>query len=310
MVRNVFILAPGHSGSTLLNLILGAHREVAAVSELTNLPVNVARNRNCTCGAAILECEFWQAVARRVKELLGIDLFQNPYDLNLGFMEGSHLGDAPSDRRGYRALWKMRHAVAYATYRTGIPLAKATHHLASSVSNTLAVYEAVRLAGGASIVVDASKSYIKGIGIYEREPQTTRLLLLTRDGRASYYSRLKRGVARDASLAAWRDYYARALPLLGRVVSHQHVVRVRYEDLASQPMVEVRRICESLSLSFEPQMLRFYETLQHSVGGNNMRFRGQQEIRLDSSWSDKLSRDDLQYFEKHAGPLNRALGYQ
>ena len=310
MVRQAFILASGHSGSTLLNLILGAHSKISAVSELTTLPVNVAHNLNCTCGVEINECAFWQAVAGSLMTRLRIDIFANPYKLNLGFMPGSHFGDTPGDRRGYRAIWKLRNAAAYVAYRTGIPLETATRHLASSVSNTLAVYEAVRVASGAPIVVDASKSYIKGVGIYDREPRETRLLLLTRDGRASYYSRLKRGVSRNASLAAWRDYYAHALPILSRAVDNQHILRIRYEDLAAQPTAEIRRICEFLNLEFEPRMIRFHETVQHSVGGNNMRFRGTQEIRLDTSWLDKISRDDLRYFEKRAGPLNKSLGYE
>ena len=64
----VFVLSPGHSGSTLLELMLGAHSRVASGGEIKMLaPANQTRTsvqkRSCTCGGGLApRCDFWRAV--------------------------------------------------------------------------------------------------------------------------------------------------------------------------------------------------------------------------------------------------------
>jgi len=41
-----------------------------------------------------------------------------------------------------------------------------------------------------------------------------------------------------------------------------------------------------------------------------MRLADSSAIRLDTTWRDRLTRNDLDYFERRAGALNLALGYK
>jgi len=61
----VHIIAIGHSGTTLLDLILSSHSEVTSVGEAIKLPEKL--DARCTCRAnPMLACPFW----RRVDEVL------------------------------------------------------------------------------------------------------------------------------------------------------------------------------------------------------------------------------------------------
>jgi len=172
------------------------------------------------------------------------------------------------------------------------------------------VYDAVRSASGASLIIDASKGYLPGIAVYQARPAATRLILLTRDGRAVFHSNLKRGFGRSYSLKVWRNFYRYGVPLISKNVNRDHVLHVRYEDLASRPELVTRRICEFAGLEFETSMLDTRTKAHHITSGNNMRFRAASDIRPDTSWHSQLGQAEREYFERHAGSFNRQLGYE
>src|SRR5262245_22139666 len=218
-IETLYILSAGHSGSTLLNLIVGSHSRAAAVAELTRLPANIAHNAPCTCGAAIRDCVQWREVRAHLQARLGIDVFADPYLLQLGYIgapRGIYRGSLP-----YRVLWKWRRSARYVTQFIGF-----RGQADDEVQNRLAVYGAVRSASGASLIIDASKGYLPGIALYQARPAATRQVLLTRDGRAVFHSNLKRGFGRPYSMKIWRNYYLYGLPLISKNVNPDHVLHV------------------------------------------------------------------------------------
>ena len=77
MVKVIFIASLSHSGSTLLDLMLNAHPEVASVGELKQLGrfarlEKPNRQLRCTCGAeSLLSCKFWTRVSDLTKAATG-----------------------------------------------------------------------------------------------------------------------------------------------------------------------------------------------------------------------------------------------
>ena len=69
------------------------------------------------------------------------------------------------------------------------------------------------------------------------------------------------------------------------------------------------RVCQFLGIPFEPAMLDFTSVVHHSTHGNVMRLQRSSAIRADTQWQQGLSEDDLGFFERRAGWLNRQLGY-
>src|SRR5436190_1536245 len=71
-VRLVYVASIGRSGSTLLELLLGAHEDIATVGELHLWPHELrpgGRHLPCGCGLPIEACPFWLEMARRVDPL-------------------------------------------------------------------------------------------------------------------------------------------------------------------------------------------------------------------------------------------------
>lgn len=304
----LYILSAGHSGSTLLNLILGTHSRAVAVSELTYLPANIARNEICTCGSVVRACPLWTKVAAELRERVGIDVLREPGCFELGY------GDSP--RGPYRVptherwLWKMRRAAVLVSLIGAVRVPRfGRRRFDRGIANRLAVYDALRAASGARVVIDSSKEYLQGLSVYAARPARTRLILLTRDGRAVFYSNLKRGFGYAYSLRSWRNYYRHALPLIRRNVRPEDLCTVRYEDLVTDTEGVVRRICSFADLEFEPAMLDTTSKQHHITSGNNMRFSLSNGIRLDRKWQSELKERDRRFFEQRAGCLNRELGY-
>lgn len=70
-IRLVYIVSPSHSGSTLLDLLLNAHSQMASVGELKKFgTVTLTGDRPCSCGEKPLSgCDFWPRVVSRLKQL-------------------------------------------------------------------------------------------------------------------------------------------------------------------------------------------------------------------------------------------------
>jgi len=62
-IRIIYLLGLGHSGTTLLGRLLGAHSRVVATGGTKNIPLFVSGRKSCSCGAASPDqCPFWSEV--------------------------------------------------------------------------------------------------------------------------------------------------------------------------------------------------------------------------------------------------------
>lgn len=88
------------------------------------------------------------------------------------------------------------------------------------------------------------------------------------------------------------------------------VVRVRYEDLVSDPEMTLGRICEFVGLRFSRRMvdanalpIPAYTKNQHLLVGSAL------DSRRISAWRARLSNREVELFEHHAGDMLKILGY-
>jgi len=310
MTDCVYICSAGHSGSTLLDLLIGAHSRAVSLGEITHLPKNLALNTQCSCGEPVRSCEIWADVVADINQKLGVDLIANPYKLNLGLFKAQVVVDNAHQTK-WRLFWQnIVRAFWYLELRYGLSLLPGlTAEAKRGVENNFMLYDVVGSVRGADKVVDSSKSYFKAAQLYKMRPDKVKIILLVRDGRAVLFSAIKKGVKRRVRLAAWHGLYQRALPVLRRNVDSTDILRVRYEDLANEPELELTRICKFVGLEYEPAMLSFNEKDHHVTNGNDMRLGRGSAIKIDDSWKSSIAPYDLAYFEHRAGALNRALGY-
>lgn len=247
----IYILSSGHSGSTLLDLLLGSHSEIEGVGEIRSLAsyfdpdsTRPLDKQDCTCGRLVRECPYWAQVRGAVAKRIGTkSVALNPADPN--------------------AFTRENHAL----------------------------FEAILEVSGKRIICDSSKHYRRLAPMLHSPQYRIHAIHLLRDGRAVANSLKKRNRRFLHSVWIWQYNLLRALLLarLQRRVDFQ-VTRVRYEDLALQPEAVLRRILKKHALDFEPDQLAFSDGEHHNLSGNRMRMEKGQTIQFDTKYLDNLSR--------------------
>jgi hypothetical protein len=95
MPHVIYIAGSAHSGSTLLDLMLGAHPNVTSVGELQYLKKYWHNNKFCTCGTPIRECKFWTSVIDSATDQAIDDWKHRPDRLNLTIQAISEYQETP-----------------------------------------------------------------------------------------------------------------------------------------------------------------------------------------------------------------------
>lgn len=300
-IKVVFIMGPGHCGSTLLDLLLGSHSQSFSLGELNRLGSLLdapRREHQKICGVCVRECEFWNkrvampalrlyfSQKNRFRSALGklSQNIYNPYKLIARWSDKRVLIDSSKN-----PVWIKRRMAPAHTWR----------------------------------------------GI---EPH---LVYMCRDGRAivnSYYRKYpERGITNV--IENWKQQMATMNAFYDRFQHAK--TRVHYEDLATQPEQVVRSLCRNIGIDYEKSMLRYWEHEHHHVMGNGgtrsliykyrekfgtdlaaMRERQATAkqfydasfyeemdigIRLDERWRVEMSREQCQQFDAIAGDLNEAF---
>ena len=259
----LYVMSRPHSGSTILDILLGNTATVESVGQLVS---DMGKLDNpCACGATIRACPFWREVRSKV-EAAGI-----------GWDEAvrTSVGQAHVGR-----FWHTLRA------RDGDPamarLAEITAIVAGAIAET----------AGKPVVLDSTKEPTRALFLARFYPDA-RLIRLVRDPRsavASHYWRLKdKGyfhfLRRDYRLPWLSPLFlvlAAASWTVGNLLQEVavarapgRVVRLRYEDLRDRPAEELTRLGRTLGIDVGApiEMLARGETLPagHDIGGNDIR---------------------------------------
>ena len=266
-MKVVFILSAGHSGSTLLDLLLDGHSAMTGVGEMA-----VARSDlTCTCGKKAAACPLWSAA----------------------------FGAAPwSSQEIYRP--KIATLLGRGPYRdvhTHEPIDEAAYRRAVTRA-----YATILAHTGERVIVDSSKSAERAellAGSPEVEPV---VIHLVRDGRAVTWSYMRKYKRLFPYVFFWIAANVK-IALLRRRWKGQWIF-VRHEELAEHPSRELTRVCEALGLSYEPGMLDFRAGERHQIEGNRMRFGAGTEIRRDEAWRRDMPLTARALFAVTCGWLN------
>jgi hypothetical protein len=302
---DLFVCSAGHSGSTLLEMLLAGHPEMVAIGELHNLSHQLRVGRPCSCGAVPARCPRWQAVAAAIHARRGIDVFQRPLEFRVS-------RERP---RTYKERWARlwNRALYYGHFHDGLLARLGLPRLAlggeALAANTALVVEVVRELTGARIVIDSSKDYVRMRERYDPLPRgSVKVVYLQRDGRGPVASALRMGIGIEEASRNWVRTQRRIRKMLGGV-RPEDWTSLRYESLCADPEGALRRLCVLLGVEYAPAMLALSPREHHTIAGNRIRLRRGMAITLDERWRRTLSRAQQATFERIAGAENRRQGY-
>jgi hypothetical protein len=143
-----------------------------------------------------------------------------------------------------------------------------------------------------------------------------RFVHLIRDGRdvALSYLDADFGAGTLPEAAIYWDRYVRRGRESGARLGPSRYLEVRYENLVDDPEGAVRSICTFLDLSFEDEMMRYFEridplyrSLSHREHHSNLYLPPTKGLR---DWRRQMPPRDLAIFESIAGDLLDELGYE
>lgn len=302
LVKVLYIVGGGRSGSTILDNLLGQIAGFFSVGELHYLWSRGFRdNRLCGCGRPIPECPFWSVIHDRVVPA-GVTIEEI-----IEWQENTVL-----ERHTPRLI-----------LRRDAPL---THEERRFAELTGAVYRAIADVSGARVVVDSSKRPSDAAFLRLLSNIDPFFVHLTRDPRAVAYSwhRLKEQPDSDSldamqtqgpALTGFRWATKHALAeLLRRRVEHDAWLLVRYEDFVERPRETLEDIVRVAGEPIGELPLRDEREavlgVNHTVSGNPDRFKtGSVRLRSDDEWIRSQRRGDSLLASLAPLPLLGRYGY-
>lgn len=289
----LYIAGYGHSGSTILNILLGQHEKVLGAGELFRLASAWQHNEYCSCGKPLPQCQLWRAIVDRWSTLARTDPI-----------------------RDYPAC--------QVACETRLPLAK--HERSAYAHLTRSLFAAAREVSGKSLIVDASKLPQRARALMRVDGLEVRLVHLVRDARGVAWSlrhRLpknlaaglqseKRGksVVRTALLWAESNLGAeRAVRQLGPA----RASRITYEDFVTDPTAALAVMGEMCGIDFSALSAGLARgdplSTNHVMAGNRLRMNGGTALRPDFRWRQQLPWSQRRLIETLCAPLLYRYGY-
>lgn len=246
----LYITSRGHSGSTLLDLLISGHSAITSVGELKMLAEVDRRRKLCSChGLEPQVCPYWHSVEQQLLASAGLRFD----DLRL---------DSPDP-------WVNHH-----------------HNLA--LYESVAAVSGCRTIVDSSKGLPRLRDLLQGVdlyGGYELVP-----IHLLRGSLGLVHSYVKNGRIRSGlDLAEVCYNYASNVFRTEALLKGRPRLFVRYEQLARAPRRELQRIMAQLALSFEDDQLDWGRGPRRNIHGNDMRFRAGGPIRPDHSWRRGLT---------------------
>jgi Sulfotransferase family len=271
----VFVVGCGRSGTTLLRLMLDAHPDLAIPPESHFLS------------------RFGHALERYRSSDGGVDPERLAGDIL---------------RTTTFAAWGVPDGDVLARVRA-LPAP------ASFADVVDAVYTSYAEPRGARRWGDKTPRYVLDIPLFDRLFPGSRFVHIVRDGRdvAMSLRTVRFGPSDPMNAAGFWERRVRAGRRDGGRLGAGRYAEVRYESLVSDPEAELRAICATIDLAWDPSMLEYHRTVDEALPDDRRsqhRHEGRPPTAGLRNWRTEMSPTDVAAFEAVAGALLDELGYE
>ena len=303
----LFIVGSARSGSTILDLTIGANSSCFSVGEIQQLNSEINNNRWCTCGKKYYNCPFWNKV--------GLDLTNPEHNF---FKKCSLSLEFPTNKnRSF--IGKIRGLLGILGF--GAEYKKMISHnkiLYSTIQNNITQ----------NIIVDSGKNIKRAVTLYKNLGYNCKIIHLVRDLRGVTHSEKKTTLAMclppdyckkdyptkrvrsvEETTWIWNSQNDLINKLLRTFIKTNDHMLVRYEDLTQSPEATIKNICKWLCINYSTDMINFGNVMHHNVSGNPSRFNSIAIKKLPAKWKTELSEYEKNYCIKHAHDLLQHFHY-
>jgi len=283
-VRVLYIMGTARSGSTILDTVLGNHKNVESVGELINLPINGwCNNEYCACGSRANNCPYWSGVQDKWMRSTGLSDFHEYINLHNTMAQ----------------LWQ-RFRVFRTPDRSSVEFKKYAYL-------TMSLYKEIQAASGKEIIVDSSKNPLRAYLLSLIPGIDLRVVHLVRDARGVAWSKKKAykknekdGVQKDLkSNYIWYtainwDRINLRCEWVRKKLDPKFSIKISYEEFVKEPRNTLNRIGELIDVDYSDVATNIEEnrtmTVGHTVAGNKLRMSSNIQLKLDEEWKHGLSK--------------------
>ncbi len=292
----IYITCNPHSGSTLLELLLGSHSNAISLGEIKHFSDYYQVDKICGYGIALNQCQFWQAVLEKG-------------NFSAQTIQKTH----PTDSLQGNILYKLFLAKAPFLFKLlGEIPGSIPYKNIQRLENHWKLIDAIFKVSDATVAIDASMSASRMLELLYTCPSNInfKVIYLTRNGKAYINTcKRKKSFTLRRIIKQWKNNHQNIQTALKKLKYNQFI-QIAYESLCQDPELMIKTICDFIPMDYEPNMLNFREKIQHGIGGNPMRFRtNETQIKFDDKWKQNLSHEEITLFEKIAGNINKKFEY-
>ncbi len=291
----IHLISSGHSGSTLLDISIGSHKNFFSTGECTYFTWQLIRadsdifnkkNGNvCTCLSKLDECSFWQKVITEIKNRKGINEITEKTFPIIVFGEEKYSKTKPLFKRIEKLLFKSLVKYNLKSFALLTSLWERR-----KIKNLSILYDSISISSGAKYIIDSSKDIFRYWLLKKIDKKNNHhVVLLVRNPKGIAFSDIRRYKDKAKPIAkvyGWCRKYNLTTSILKSLNVNPHILV--YEEFCRNPEKELNKIYDHLK---QPNIkkLSINTSELHLVAGNPIRYNDEIHIRVDEEWKTKLS---------------------
>ena len=309
----IYIAGMGHSGSTLLDFLLGNMPGVFSTGENVNLFFQIYRsqqginlpekvkkkinryirinykNTHCSCLREFSDCAVWSKVVDALSRKIGYDIWKDPLRYRIYYPP---LGTTPPSFYLFGKVQRKLTTLSH-TYKPLSAFGDIISILSRKITdNNWRLFDTIREQTGRDFIVDSSKDIHRFHYLYQQRPDDMYLIILVRNiqGVAASYKKLNRDPLRTSK--KWLNEY-RKIDIFTRNKKGLRAIVINYDHLAGHMESELKKVHRFLGIPFDGYNRLLNTENHHLVGGNKIRYSGNIRVKKDESWKTVLSPGEI-----------------
>ena len=306
-------MSHGHSGSTLLDFLIGTLPGTFSTGEMVYFPYALYRNLHekisikaeniCTCDKGFFECEVWSKVIGRLEEKLGEDLHKDPFAFDIS------IHHCPRFYQKVPLKYKLSHHAYYFLNNISHSLSDGLYRnrYSRSIANNWLFYKSISEVTGSRFVIDSSKDPIRLRLLSTKYPDRIKPIILIRNvfGVSSSGINYGRTVDFENAAKSWLMFYnKKVFPTIKPLLKKVKPLVIHYEDLADNPADTRDKIADFLEIERTPFTNLIHRKNFHLIAGNPMRYRDEITIVHDERWKKHINDEQQALLSKYHNLLH------
>jgi hypothetical protein len=287
-IRVGYIAGHGYSGSTIMDLILGAQPGVHGVGEIIHLGEYLSEDRICSCGEKVSSCSFWSEIIQKSDTCA-----RNLYDIERPRYD---FVSVLRKLRRYELRYILSGQFANILCRNDVQ---------RYLQENYCLFKAIMENTGAHLIVDSSKNPLRMVLFHLSDKFDVNVIHMFRDHRSYLESKKRKSQDPKREQMEWSGPFGHTLKLwkgtvhqklLLQKVPEEQKIAVPYREFATRPTHTIEAICQFLGCSYDPASLNnqsayfFSQRLTHNIGGNRVRMQKIDRIKYLQRWPENLNK--------------------